>query len=76
MVSPNEDDMPDDMTPKPLDELFERSKMPPPPEIVVAPLLQNFWMTQQAGRSGDAVTVGKSGLSTMPLKPLDMLLEL
>ncbi len=39
MVSPDEDDMPDDMTPKPLDELFEQ--MPPPPEIVVAPLLLN-----------------------------------
>ena len=44
MVSPDEDDMPDDMTPKPLDEIFEQ--MPPPPEIVVAPLLLNsIWDT-------------------------------
>ena len=45
MVSPTElnlpgieDDFPDDMTPRPLDEHFESSNMPPPPMIQIAPL--------------------------------------
>ena len=41
MVSPTDDDVPDHTTPRPFDELFEWSEMPPPPEIQLAPLVLN-----------------------------------
>jgi hypothetical protein len=41
MVSPTDDDMPDNITPRLLDELVEQSEMPPPPMIQIAPLVLN-----------------------------------
>ncbi len=45
MVSPTDNDMPDndDVTLRPLDDLFERTKMPPPLKIVLAsPVLKSI----------------------------------
>ena len=41
MVIADDDYIPDDVTPRPLDDLYEQSEMPPPPEIQLAPLVLN-----------------------------------
>ncbi len=64
MVSPTElnlpgieDDFPDDMTPRPLDEHFESSNMPPPPMIQIAPLtLNSIWDSDMMTKYTDDVT--------------------
>mgnify|MGYP006158432961 CR=1 FL=1 len=51
MVSPTElnlaeieEDLPDDITPRPIDELLGSKDMPPPPMIQIAPLaLNSIW---------------------------------
>ena len=64
MVSPTElnlpgieDDFPDDMTPRPLDEPFESTNMPPPPMIQIAPLaLNSIWDSDMMTKYTDDVT--------------------
>ena len=64
MVSPTElnlpgieDDFPDDMTPRPLDENFESTNMPPPPMIQIAPLaLNSIWDSDMMTKYTDDVT--------------------
>ena len=85
MVSPTElnlpgieDDFPDDMTPRPLDEPFESTNMPPPPMIQIAPLaLNSIWDSDMMTKYTDDVTgwkkwrcshCGRSGLNIMPLR--------
>jgi hypothetical protein len=41
MVFADDDYIPDDVTPRPLDDLYEQSEMPPPPEIQLPPLVLN-----------------------------------
>jgi hypothetical protein len=58
MVLPSDNDIPDDVTPRPLHELFEQAEMPPPAEIQLAPLVLNsIWdsdmmITFQNGMTG------------------------
>jgi hypothetical protein len=60
MVSPTDDDVPDDITPMPLDELLERSEMPPPPEIVLPPLLlSSIWDSDMMTKFLDDTTCRK-----------------
>ena len=73
MVSPMElnlpgieDDFPDDMTPRPLDEPFESTNMPPPPMIQIAPLaLNSIWDSDMMTKYTNNVT-GKE----VALRPL------
>ena len=69
MVSPTvnlpgiEDNFPDDMTPRPLDEHFESSNTPPPPMIQIAPLtLNSIWDSDMMTKYTDDVT-GRKKLS-------------
>ena len=57
MVLPSDNDIPDDITPRPLDELFEQAKMPPPPEIQLAPLVLNsMWDSDMMIKFQDDIT--------------------
>ena len=64
MVSPTElnpsrtdEDLPDDITPIPLDELFESTDMPPPPMIQLAPLVLNsIWDSDMMTKYTDDLT--------------------
>ena len=64
MVSPTElnpsrteEDLPDDITPMPLDELFESTDMPPPPMIQLAPLVLNsIWDSDMMTKYIDDLT--------------------
>jgi len=60
MVSPMYDDVPDNITPRPFDKVFERSEMPPPPEIELAPLVLNsIWDSDTMTKFLDNTTGGK-----------------
>ena len=57
MVLHSDNDIPDDVTPRPLDELFEQTEIPPPPEIQLAPLvLKTIWDSDMLIKFLDDVT--------------------
>ena len=61
MVSPTDDDVPDNITPRPFDKLLERSEMPPSPEIVLPPLLlSSIWDSDMRRKMQNEMMVGGS----------------